>query len=64
MSSLDDFAADLAKVTNDITRKAVTRTQARAVTQAAKTGGKDAAGRLMEGMSTAELQRLKKQLER
>ncbi|MER7048929.1 hypothetical protein [Streptomyces jumonjinensis] len=64
MRSLDEFSAALGSVIAGAAQQAVTNTQARAVVQAAATGGEDAVRTMTENMSTADLQRLKAQLER
>ncbi|MEV4975536.1 hypothetical protein [Streptomyces scopuliridis] len=57
MRNLDELAAELTKVTTAATQHAITRTQTRAVVNAAASGGEDAARRLAAGMSTEHLQR-------
>jgi hypothetical protein len=64
MRNLQEFAAALSQVTGEVTRQAVTRTQARTVIDAAASGGEAAARKALEGMSTADLQRLERQLKR
>ncbi|MGW3383344.1 hypothetical protein ACWDCO_24550 [Streptomyces albogriseolus] len=66
--NLDEFANDLTTVTQQIvqaaTQNARTTAQARALYQAAATGGEDAVRAAASHMSTADLQAIKKQLER
>jgi len=64
MRNLDEFAAALSQITAQATRAAVTSTKRRTVIAAAASGEEEAVGRAVAGMSTAELRRLKKQLER
>ncbi|RCH65485.1 hypothetical protein DT019_27205 [Streptomyces sp. SDr-06] len=64
MMNLDEFAAALSQVTGGIARQAVTHTQTNAVVQAAASGGEAAARQVLEGMSTADLQRIQQQLQR
>ncbi|MGW6605479.1 hypothetical protein [Streptomyces sp. NPDC055036] len=62
--NLDEFSAELNGVIIEAAQKAVTRTTAKTVVEAAATGGAAAVNRLLEGMSTEEIQRLKQELER
>ncbi|GHG33101.1 hypothetical protein GCM10018777_56410 [Streptomyces albogriseolus] len=66
--NLDEFANDLTTVTQQIvqaaTQGARTTAQTRALYQAAATGGEDAVRAAASRMSTADLQAVKKQLER
>ncbi|MGV9226426.1 hypothetical protein ACWDPF_27580 [Streptomyces albogriseolus] len=66
--NLDEFANDLTTVTQQIvqaaTQSARTTAQTRALYQAAATGGEDAVRAAAARMSTADLQAIKKQLER
>ncbi|MEU2316575.1 hypothetical protein ACFY7X_13680 [Streptomyces althioticus] len=66
--NIDEFANDLANVTQQVVQAAAqgarTTAQARALYQAAATGGEDAVRAAASRMSTADLQRIKKQLER
>ncbi|MFI1867372.1 hypothetical protein [Streptomyces jumonjinensis] len=62
--NLDEFARELAMVTESLKGAAVTRAQTRAVVDAAASGGADAVRRLAESMSTADLQRVMRDLQR
>jgi len=64
MRNLDEFSAALSQVTAEATRAAVTSAQTNAVITAAASGGAEAVARAVEHMSSAELQELKRQLER
>ncbi|MGA5670054.1 hypothetical protein ACPCTG_31805 [Streptomyces pseudogriseolus] len=65
--NLDEFANDLTTVTQQVVQAAAqgarTTAQARALYQAAATGGEAAVRAAASRMSTADLQRIKKQLE-
>lgn len=60
--NLDEFAADLTKVTQQVVQAATTGAQARALVNAAQNGGEAAVRKAAESMSTADLQRIQKQL--
>ncbi|MFH9677421.1 hypothetical protein ACH4L5_34860 [Streptomyces sp. NPDC017405] len=64
MRNLDDFAAALSQVTAQAARAATTSSRTRRVIDAAASGGEDAVRRAVAGMSTADLKRLQRQLER
>lgn len=64
MKNLDQFSAALGAVIADASRQTVVTAQANAVVRAAATGGAAAVDRMLEGMSTAEIQAVKARLER
>ncbi|MFI0192069.1 hypothetical protein ACH4PW_31555 [Streptomyces sp. NPDC017082] len=64
MRNLDEFAAALSQVTAQAARAATTSSRTRTVISAAASGGEGAVRRAVAGMSTADLKRLKRQLER
>ncbi|GAA2524482.1 hypothetical protein [Streptomyces longisporus] len=64
MRNLDEFAAALNQVTQSVARQAVTRQQTRAVVATAAAGDEAALRKSLEGMSTADLQRLQRELRR
>lgn len=63
-TNLDEFASDLTHVTAAVVQAATTSSQTRALLNAAKTGDQTKVRQIAEGMSTADLQRIKQQLER
>jgi hypothetical protein len=63
MRNMHEFGAALSQVTAEATRATITSAQARVVVDAAASGGAEAVARAVQGLSTAELQELKRQLE-
>jgi hypothetical protein len=61
--NLDEFANDLTHATQQVVQAATTNSQTRAILDAAKTGDTATVARLAAAMSTADLERVKRQLE-
>lgn len=62
--NLDEFAHDLTNATQQVVQAATTNSQTRALYDAAQTGDTATVARLAESMSTADLERVKRQLDR
>lgn len=62
MRNLDDLSAALNAVIQQAGRRALVNAQVRSVVDAAASGGAPAVRRVIEGMSTAELQQLQRLL--
>ncbi|MEU8892928.1 hypothetical protein [Streptomyces sp. NPDC048442] len=63
MRNLDEFSAALTHAVASVKSSAVTRAQAKALTDAAARGGEAEARRVAASMSTTDLQRAKRYLE-